>query len=218
MGQRLDLTGKKFGRLTAISYQMDANGRRCVWTCLCDCGNYTTAETVSLTHGIKTSCGCVKREMLVRRNSVHGHSKERLYKVWKGMRGRCNNPHHSSYPRYGGRGIRVCDEWNDYEKFRAWAYNNGYDDTAGYQRCTIDRIDVNKGYYPDNCRWVDVKAQANNNRANRIITFNGESKTAAQWAVETGIDAGVIYARLNQLGWSEEKALTTPVRQCKKSS
>lgn len=214
MGKRKDLRGQKFGRLTAISSEMDADGRRCIWTCLCDCGNYTTASTVALTHGYKQSCGCIQKELLVDRNIVHGYSKERLYKVWKGMRGRCNNPNHSSYSRYGGRGVTVCEEWNDYTTFRSWAYANGFRDDVPTKECTLDRIDVNKGYSPDNCRWVNELVQANNTRVNRMLTYKGTTKTMAEWARITGIDAGVISARIHSLGWDAEKALSTPVRQC----
>lgn len=216
MGKAKDLTGQKFGRLTAIISEKDKEGRRFIWTCLCDCGNYTKATTVSLTHGLKKSCGCIQKEILSERNSTHGHSHERLYKVWKGMRSRCNNPHHKSYSKYGGRGIEVCHEWNDYEAFRKWALNNGYQEDAAYSQCTLDRIDVNKGYLPDNCRWVNEFVQANNTRNNRILEYNGECLTAAQWSRKLGISADVIYARINSLGWSVEKALSTPTRACEK--
>lgn len=216
MGKAKDLTGQKFGRLTAISSEKGKEGRRFIWTCLCDCGNYTKATTVSLTHGLKQSCGCIQRNILKKRNSTHGYSNERLYKVWKGMRSRCNNPHHKSYPKYGGRGIGICHEWDNYEAFRKWALNNGYQEDATYSKCTLDRIDVNKGYSPDNCRWVNEFVQANNTRCNHILEYNGERLTVAQWSRKLGISADVIYARINSLGWSIEKSLSTPTRDCKK--
>lgn len=216
MGQAKDLTGQRFGRLTAISAEKDKEGRRYIWTCLCDCGNYTKATTVSLTHGLKKSCGCIQRDILYERNEKHGHSRERLYNVWKGMRSRCRNPHHKSYFKYGGRGIDVCHEWDDYEAFRQWALSNGYQEDAKYGICTLDRVDVNKGYAPDNCRWVDELTQANNTRVNRLLTYNGKTQTVAEWSRELEISLHILYARLNALGWSVEKTLSTPVRKCEK--
>ena len=217
MGISKDLSGQRFGRLVAISAEKDSEGRRYIWTCKCDCGNYTKAGVSALLRGNKRSCGCLQKDALMNRNMRHGYSKERLYRVWKGMRSRCNNPNHTSYAKYGGRGIKVCDEWNsDYLAFREWAVLNGYDEEAEYGECTLDRIDVDLGYTPDNCRWVSESSQANNKSDNRLITLNGETKNIATWAGELGIDSGVIYARLNNLGWSEEKALTTPVRKCTK--
>lgn len=217
MGKFKDLTGQKFGKLTAICAQKDPSGRRYIWTCLCDCGKYTTATPSALIRKTKRSCGCIQHEILLKRNTKHGYSGERLYRVWKGMRSRCNNPSHKSYAKYGGRGIEVCDKWNsDYLEFRNWALSNGYDELAKYGECTLDRIDVNMGYSPENCRWVNECSQANNKRDNRMITINGETKNVATWAKELKIDSGVIYARLNNLGWSEEKAVSTPVRKCAK--
>jgi len=123
------------------------------------------------------------------------------------MRQRCNNPGHKQYVDYGGRGIRICDEWADFESFYQWALSNGYDESL-----SIDRIDNNKGYCPDNCRWVDGFTQANNKRNNRIITFKGETKPLGQWAVAVGIDANLLRTRLYK-GWSVERALSTPHRR-----
>lgn len=216
MGIRKDLTGQRFGKLVAISSHMDAQNRRCVWVCKCDCGNYTEAKTVSLTHGLKQSCGCLQRKILNERNTKHGDSKTRLYKVWKGMLSRCDNKNHISYANYGGRGIKVCDEWkNNFTKFKEWAIKAGYDENAKHYECTIDRIDTNGNYCPENCRWIPNSEQANNTRIVRRFLINGEEHTLTDWCTIYNIPKGNVQARL-QLGWDIEKALSTPVRKCKK--
>ena len=144
---------------------------------------------------------------------------ERLYGIYAGIKSRCYNPNRKKYEIYGGRGIKVCDEWlgrNGYANFRKWALANGYDENAPKYQCTIDRIDNDGDYSPENCRWIDCKKQANNRRSNRMITFNGETKTIAQWGEATGILEDTIKARIDYYGWSTEKALTTPVIKTKK--
>ena len=137
-----------------------------------------------------------------RNHLIHGDSRTRLYKIWKSMRGRCYLKSNTSYDRYGARGIKVCPEWQDYQTFKDWAVNNGYDDSL-----TIDRINCNGDYTPSNCRWVTYKEQANNTRRNRILTAFGETMTMTQWAEKTGIKVATIWARLNK-GWDVEKALS----------
>lgn len=217
MGKFKDLTGQKFGRLTALYAFKDKTGRRYNWVCKCDCGNYCEATSVSLSTGKKQSCGCISREILIKRNETHGKSGDRLYKIWKGMKSRCYNPNHKSYKNYGMRGIFVCQEWkDDYLCFRNWAINNGYDEFSEHGECTLDRIDVNKGYSPENCRWVNAKTQANNTMSNHVIRYNGEEKTLSEWSECLKISYCVLCARINQLNWSAEKAFSTPVRKCKK--
>lgn len=211
MGQFKDISGQRFGRLVAIRAEKDSSGRRYVWECQCDCGSIVSVPSISLTTGGKKSCGCIKREMLQKRNAKHGHSNERLYKVWKGMKSRCYNPHHKSYDKYGGRGITVCDEWHDYAAFREWAYANGYDEKADYQQCSLDRIDVNGNYSPGNCRWADAFTQVVNTQKTLKLSYRGETKSLPEWAKEYGLCKEALAYRIKS-GWDIEKALTTPTR------
>lgn len=132
---------------------------------------------------------------------MHRTEYDRLYRIWKAMRVRCNNPNMKEYHRYGGRGIKVCNEWNDYFIFQKWAYLNGYNDTL-----TIDRIDNDKGYFPDNCRWITIEEQQQNRSSCRMITFNGKTQNVTQWANEYNMPMWRLKKRLN-LGWPIDKAL-----------
>lgn len=167
--------GMKFGRLTVLDrFGASPNGST-LWRCLCECGNEKRATTSHLTGGYIQSCGCLKRDsgrtVCEKRNTTHGDSKhgryKRLYSVWRNMRDRCLNPQCHAYKDYGGRGIQICAEWSDYQKFKDWAIAAGYDPAAPYGQCTLDRIDCDKGYSPDNCRWVGMKVQADNRRSGR---------------------------------------------------
>lgn len=164
MPKRIDISGQKFGRLTAIEYSHTNEAKKAVWRCLCDCGNthYVTAK--DLRSGNTKSCGCAKVERATRLKYKDGRRKERLYVVWNTMLKRCYCTTSKTYKNYGGRGITVCDEWHDYPRFREWAYNNGYDEAAPKWECTIDRIDNNGNYEPSNCRWVDMSVQRKNKR------------------------------------------------------
>lgn len=172
MGRLVDLTGQKFGRLTVIERAGTSPHGKATWTCECDCGSMVVVIGNSLLTGNTRSCGCVHNEASAEngRNSrdavrTHGGHKDRLYHVWSDMKRRCENPRFKQFKDYGGRGISVCPEWrNNYEAFREWALLNGYDKTAPVGKCTLDRINVNGNYEPANCRWVDMKAQAQNRR------------------------------------------------------
>jgi hypothetical protein len=208
MKKIVDITGKKFGKLTVIRQEYIKH-HRVYWLCKCDCGNEYIAKGERLKNGHTKSCGCYKREIWRNGNAkrTHGETKTRLYRIWNGMLSRCENPNREKFKKdYQDRGITICAEWHKYEVFRDWAIANGYADGL-----TIDRIDNDQGYSPDNCRWTTAKVQGNNKRNNRNFTYNNETRTIAQWSDITGIKYGTMYARLIIQGWNTEDAITTPV-------
>lgn len=149
---------------------------------------------------------CVECGKPIKHRNTTGHYNERIRHIYTTMLQRTSNPKKEGYERYGGRGIKVCEEWqDDFQNFYSWAMANGYTD-----KLTIDRIDVNGDYCPENCRWVDAKTQMNNRRSNKVFTIGGKTKTVAQWAEQYGIDRYTVYNRL-RLGWSIERALTEPI-------
>lgn len=208
MPKLIDEAGKKYGKLTVSD---KANGKydqygHFLWECICDCGKTCYVKGAQLRSGITKSCGCLHSDLLVNRNNKHGLSKKRIYKIYKGIKRRCLNATCQDYKNYGGRGIKICDEWigdNGVERFYKWSLENGY-----AENLSIDRIDVNGDYCPENCRWADLKTQANNKRTNHEIEWNGEVHTLTEWSKITGIKASTIEARLRLLGWNTEKALT----------
>ena len=204
--RRFDLTGRIVGRLTVLSYSHTGKDGHSRWLCQCKCGNQIVVGYSNLKGGNTSSCGCLRKEVAKVTNSKHGDSRvgkrKRLYCIWMGIRSRCNNPQSKDYDLYGSRGITVCELWNIYENFRNWALANGYNDSL-----SIDRIDSNFGYSPDNCRWVDNSTQANNKRNNLVITAFGKTQTAAEWGRTLGIKATTIRLRLHR-GCSPSEALS----------
>lgn len=169
MPKFIDLTGRKFYHLTVIE-RAETKNAKTRWKCLCDCGKYTYTITNRLLHGKTRSCGCSSGE---RHPLKHNKTNTRLYKIWCNMKKRCFSPNCKCYYRYGGRGITVCEEWkNDFQSFYNWSINNGYADNL-----SIDRINNNKSYSPDNCRWITMKEQSRNKRNNVYIQY-GEKKVS----------------------------------------
>lgn len=213
MGKIIDLTGKRFGKLTVIKKHNQDKWGGWNWLCMCDCGNETVVSGGHL-RGLKTkSCGCSRKET---KNFTHKMTGSRLYKVWHAMKSRCYYEKSEMFKHYGGRGIMVCDEWkNSFISFYDWSIKNGYDENAERGQCTIDRIDVNGNYEPNNCRWATIKQQANNTRRNPLIKYNGKTQTVSQWANELGVEPDSIFNRL-QKGFTEEEALTLKFNERRK--
>lgn len=221
MSKVIDLVGQKFGRLTVLEqagYYTRPNGKReAHWKCICDCGTTKIVRGSALRGGTTVSCGCYCREIHTIHGGCIGRKNERLYAVWTNIKGRCYTITDDAYELYGGRGIKMCDEWHyDYGSFREWALNNGYDETAHSHQCTLDRIDPNGNYCPENCRWADPEVQQNNKRTNFIIEYCGEERTLAQWSKILDVDMIVLWSRLRKYKWTVEKAFTTPVRKRRK--
>lgn len=207
---KIDMIGKRFGRLTVIEQSDDTEPGRPRYLCRCDCGNERVVRGISLRKGDTQSCGCIKKERakaLSESHIKHGKTKTRLYRIWFSMRRRCYKSTSPDYARYGGRGITVCDEWKDsFQAFYEWSVANGY-----LENLTIDRIDNEGDYSPQNCRWVNAEVQNNNTRRNYYITHDGETLTLAQWAKKCGINKNTLYSRLTKYGWSIERALLKEV-------
>jgi len=226
---RKNLIGLKFGRWTVLEEAEPLIGRRDkrrAYLCKCECGTKRIVSAKALTSNKSLSCGCLPREILLEKATKYAnvpeHSYNRLYGIWIGIKKRCTQPYCSTYKNYGGRGIEICDDWKDnFQAFYDWAINSGYkEDTLpnGKNRLTIDRIDNEGNYCPENCRWVEIQIQSNNKRTNHYLEFNGKTQSISSWSKETGIPASAITQRINKWGWSAEKALTTPVRIMKRKA
>ncbi len=210
MSKRIDLTGEKFDRLKVISYVGTNKNGQALWQCECKCGKKIVTKGKYLRNGDTKSCGCLVKEVASKRmnerNTKHGKRNTRLYAIWHGMKQRTQEKTNKAYEKYGGRGIKLCEEWNDFNKFEKWALENGY-----MHSLTLDRKDNDGDYCPQNCRWTTYKTQANNRSNNVVIEYNGETKTVSQWAEEKGLRSDTLRSRLNR-GWDITNALETPVQ------
>lgn len=212
MGRTKDITGQRFGHLVAIRlvepYQSSSGKRYRQWLCQCDCGNQKIIFQTNLIEGKIKSCGCEQYSV----HTKHGEAKSRLYSIWRNLRQRCNNPKAKNYDNYGGRGIKVCDNWNNaegYTAFKEWALSNGYRNDL-----TIDRINNNGNYEPSNCRWATSLEQNNNQSSNIMISYNNEIHTLSEWSRLTGINRSTLKNRYEK-GQSPEEILYTPVDKTK---
>lgn len=188
----------RFGRLTVISpFESDLHGHS-RWVCKCDCGNEMVAYGTNLKRGLTTSCGCKRKEVTKEKKTTHGMYDTPLYHSWSGMLQRCKNSNDKLYHRYGGRGIKVCEEWNDFENFYQWSIKNNY-----RPGLTIDRINNDDSYYPENCRWTDRITQGNNTSQNRRIVYREITKTIAQWARLFKMDYNTLYRHLEKNDMSD---------------
>lgn len=195
-----DLIGRRFGRLVVIEKLPSKKGKS-VWRCKCDCGNIKDVPSTYLTSGDTKSCGCLFKEKSKENmkkaikkakeiNVTHGLSNTRIYRIWIHMIRRTSIPSDPNYRHYGGRGIKVCEEWRDIRMFYEWAVNNGYKEDL-----QIDRIDVNGNYEPSNCRWATRKQQNNNKRDNVKTEINGTTHTLSEWSEITGVNINTLQCR-----------------------
>lgn len=200
--RKIDLSGKRFGYLTVVSVAEDDNkhhGQK--WVCKCDCGNMVVVRGDGLKSGHTKSCGCTNK-----RRTTHGKSNTRLFKVWTSMKQRCQNENDSKYNDYGGRGIKVCEEWSDFDCFFLWSSNNGYKEGL-----TIDRINNDGDYAPGNCRWTTRKIQMSNRRNTIYLEYNGEKRSLSEWSDIVGVKRKTLDSRYRK-GWTEERILFNPVK------
>lgn len=194
----IDLTGCRFERLTVVAYsdKKVKNKNSHYYVCVCDCGVIKDIRRHALLRGETQSCGCLRSDLVSKANIKHGQSKDRLYATWSTMRYRCNNSNADQWRFYGGRGIKVCEEWNDkgngYLTFKEWALANGYKPNL-----TIDRIDSNGNYEPSNCQWATDKEQARNRGNTVIVEVNNKTYySLSALAEETGIPREILQYRL----------------------
>lgn len=200
-----DLTGQKFGRLTVIKRGENTNLGLARWVCKCDCGNEALVPGSSLRNGHTTSCGCYKQEVVKTCSITHGMRHTRIYGIWTDIKSRCYNPNTNRHNVYFDRNIEMCEEWNsDFQCFYDWSMANGYTDEL-----TIDRIDNDKGYSPDNCRWITNKENARNKRNNRYITYKGKTQCLSAWCEELGLNYKRVHAKIVYQGFDIERAFTT---------
>lgn len=201
-GRFKDMTGMTFGRLKVVSFAGCASSNQAKWRCLCDCGQMSTTLGTSLRSGRTTSCGCLRAEGVARYARKHGMAGTRAHVIWKHMRQRTRDPSHKNYADYGGRGITLCDRWDDFQNF----YDDMGDPPAG---ATIERIDNERGYEPGNCRWATRAEQCRNQRSNIWIEHNGERRILADWAALSGVKYMTLYGRIKR-GMAAREAIETP--------
>lgn len=211
MGALINLKGMRFGRLVVDSISHKDGDGRIHWNVSCDCGNTKTINGKSLRRGLTKSCGCLNKEVVKSIMTKHGLSDTQIYQVWLAMKNRCYNEKVEGYDRYGGRGIKVCGRWLGGSGFQNFMSDMGERPDG----MTIERIDNDKDYSPDNCRWATMKEQCRNKRSNRWLEHNGEKRLISEWASHIGIGLSTLVGRLER-GWSIKRALETPTNKNKR--
>lgn len=193
--------GQKYGRLTVNGFVHV--GKKWLWECKCECGASVVVRPYLVRSGHTGSCGCLQRERVSEVSTTHGESRSRLYRIYNGMKNRCYNPAQANYSSYGGRGIKICDEWlNSFAVFQEWALSNGYTD-----QLSIDRIDNDGDYEPSNCRWVPRSVQQRNTSRTNLITINERTQSLTDWAAECGLNFHTVSFRIHQKKMTPEQAL-----------
>lgn len=202
--KKLDITGEKYNRLTAIKFVGNNKWGQRDWLFQCDCGKKHIASLIVVRRGSCKSCGCFYKETRGKYHKTHGESNSPSYRAWIGMRARCLNKNNPRYSDYGGRGITICKRWNSFENF----YKDMGDRPNGK---TLDRRDNSMGYSPDNCRWATKLEQNNNKRDTISIKYNGETLSLSSWARRLGLKRQTLYNRYCLLGWDEKRSIETKV-------
>lgn len=191
----IDLKGKRFGRLKVLSRAPNESGKNAKWHCLCDCGGLKVVLSYALHKGITSSCGCIKREQNRTMFTRHGYSRSPEWNAWQGLKNRCYSPTYKGYKNYGGRGIKVCERWMDcFDNFLA---DMGKRPSINH---SIERLDVNGDYSPSNCTWATIDVQSRNRRNNVLITKDGETRCATDWATLLGIHMSTLKKRIAKQG------------------
>jgi hypothetical protein len=213
MGQRIDISGRRFGFLVAKHpiQRVPGTKKELYWLCRCDCGNEKKVPSRALFSGKSKSCGCMSKALASESIKKHGQYKSREYGSWCAMKQRCLNPDSKHFRRYGERGIGICNQWIDsFEQFLADMGRRPKD-------TTLERIDNNQGYFPENCMWASRRQQQNNTSRNRVISAFGESMTVTMWSRKIGIPLSCLVSRVHR-GWDADRALTQPVQPRKKKA
>ena len=203
MAHLKDEIGNRYGSLLVVN-RAENHGTRAAWVCKCDCGKTTIVAGKTLRSGLTKSCGHTQYEG---KTITHGMTNTELYRRWHDMKDRCLNRKRAEWNKYGGRGITFCDDWRKFEPFMEWALSNGYE-----QGLSLDRVDVNGNYCPDNCRWIPINRQARNTSKTVYVEFDGENVPLRDVCERTGADFGRTYWRIRK-GWSLKDALEKPARK-----
>lgn len=207
MAKKLEIKqGEKLGKWTIIEEiapKIISNKPRRMFRCKCECGNIGEVQLVCLRNGHSTSCGCEQKKKASAANTKHGLEKHPLYSTWKNMKKRCNNPNASEYENYGGKGICVGEDWsNNFQSFYDWSIDNGWS-----KELTIDRIDTNGNYCPENCRWASIEVQMNNMTRNHYIEYEGNTYTLSTLAKHLNIPYNIVRYRLSNCKWNIEQLI-----------
>lgn len=216
MAKTIDITGQRFGELTVLAYSHNVKRSGSYWKCVCDCGTEKVVSGLLLRRGSTKSCGCLQRRLASERmprvlefkRLPFDHARK-LIDLYQAVKSRCTNPKNKAYEYYGGRGIKMCQEWLcDRIAFYKWCSENGYKPGLW-----IERKNVNGDYSPSNCTFATIDAQMNNKRNSRFIEWNGKRMTATQWERELGFPRNLLNSRFFSRGWDLDRAMTEPVHQ-----
>lgn len=213
MSKRLNLKNQTFNKLTVIDFAYIKNNHSC-WLCKCECGNEKIIRGHNIHKGEIKSCGCIKSELMRKKMTKHNMATTRFYGIWHQMKSRCNNKNVKEYKYYGGRGITVCKQWKIFINFRDDMYKNYKEHLKQYGKVntTIERINNNGNYEPNNCKWATRKEQTNNRRTNHLLIYKGQTLTVSQWARKLNIQITTLFSRI-QNNRNIDEILNTTIKK-----